>query len=106
MEAGNRDVPAPVSNASSTSSKPTRMPFGMHKGRSLDAIPPGYLQWVLRECRTITPALRQAIEEELRSRGCSHEQAQQHDQQQPGPTSKAMVNVEAIIRAAHRAMTL
>jgi hypothetical protein len=38
-----------------------RMPFGRHRGKTLEEIPPAYLQWVL-EVPDISDMLREAIE--------------------------------------------
>jgi hypothetical protein len=41
------------------------MPFGKYRGQPIDAIPPSYLRWVLREVRNLAPALRREIEQVL-----------------------------------------
>jgi hypothetical protein len=47
------------------------MPFGKHAGKRLDEVPPGYLVWVLENCRRIDPDLREAIEQMLEEGGSS-----------------------------------
>jgi uncharacterized protein (DUF3820 family) len=37
------------------------MPFGLHRGRQLEAIEPSYLRWALRECSNLSLGLREAI---------------------------------------------
>lgn len=39
----------------------TTMPFGKHKGIPVAEVPVGYLQWVVRECKNISPYLRRSI---------------------------------------------
>lgn len=39
-----------------------RMPFGKYRGEILADIPGDYLLWLLRNCRSIKPELRYAIE--------------------------------------------
>ena len=37
------------------------MPFGKHRGKTLDDIPLTYLKWVLESCERATPSLRAEI---------------------------------------------
>jgi hypothetical protein len=46
----------------------TVLPFGKHQGQPLPEIPPGYLQWLLRECK-LSSGLRSAVADELVRRG-------------------------------------
>jgi hypothetical protein len=42
-----------------------KMPFGKYKGKTLDQIPPDYLDWVLREAESASPFLKDAIRRHL-----------------------------------------
>lgn len=42
------------------------MPFGMHKGKTLDRVPTGYLRWVLENVPALYPETRRAIEDFVR----------------------------------------
>lgn len=42
-----------------------KMPFGKHKGRSLDDVPDDYLLWVIDTCKNASPTLLQAIRTRL-----------------------------------------
>jgi hypothetical protein len=44
----------------STQSQFPPMPFGKHKGTPVNLLPPGYLQWLSRECK-LSPDLREAV---------------------------------------------
>ena len=44
------------------------MPWGKYRGEALDAIPQGYLRWLLN-ADAAEPWLRQAVRQELRRRG-------------------------------------
>ena len=39
----------------------TRISFGKHRGKLLTEIPVGYLRWVLANCSSVSPALRDEI---------------------------------------------
>lgn len=45
------------------------MPFGKHAGKRLCEIPGNYLRWCVRKLRDLDPALRKAMNAELRRRG-------------------------------------
>jgi hypothetical protein len=42
-----------------------RMPFGRHRGQTLDQIPVSYLRWVLANCHDISLDLRRGIQSVL-----------------------------------------
>lgn len=44
------------------------MPFGRHRGQTIDEIPRSYLRWVLENCHSISPHLRAAIADQLGER--------------------------------------
>jgi hypothetical protein len=35
--------------------------FGKHKGKRLDEVPQSYLRWLLAECSSVSPAMRDEI---------------------------------------------
>jgi hypothetical protein len=41
------------------------MPFGKHRGRRIDEIPPNYLLWCLDNMNNLSPTLRRAMEDVL-----------------------------------------
>ncbi len=44
------------------------MPFGKHKGKRLDEVPPNYLLWALDNMDRLSPTLRSAMEDVLEVR--------------------------------------
>jgi Putative quorum-sensing-regulated virulence factor len=48
-------------------SRPTKMPFGMHKGKSLSDLPDAYLDW-LATLADLQPELKKAVKAELARR--------------------------------------
>src|SRR5262249_32596326 len=43
-----------------------RMPFNRHRGRRLDELPPGYLNWLVTQCTYISSDIRDVIVAEAR----------------------------------------
>jgi hypothetical protein len=42
------------------------MPFGKHRGKPLEQVPLSYLRWVLENCDSATPSLREEISRVIR----------------------------------------
>ena len=54
-----------------------KMSFGKYKGWPLDQVPKEYLFWALDNCKTLSPFLRQEIENTLRDEGTDMQPAAQ-----------------------------
>jgi hypothetical protein len=52
------------------------MPFGKHRGQHIGDVPTSYLAWMLRECDSLDPWQRDAIEAELGQRAGASRQRQ------------------------------
>jgi hypothetical protein len=84
------------------------MPFGKHKGKSLEDIPASYLCWVLRECESAERWLKEAIIDDLRGRGVSANCWAGGRGQEPSSATSAggLVSWEPVVAKWYREMTL
>jgi hypothetical protein len=63
-----------------------RFDFGKYSGQLVANVPSGYLQWVLRECDSAEPWLKNAIRDELHRRGVDAGDGRRSTAPPPCPT--------------------
>lgn len=49
--------------------KSASLPFGMHAGQPLDELDDGYLLWAYENMKSLSPALKRALRDEIARRG-------------------------------------
>jgi uncharacterized protein (DUF3820 family) len=59
----------PVTRSYSTTANALKMPFGKHRGESIEDLPSDYIEWALRELDSLRPAIKEEMEAQLTIRG-------------------------------------
>jgi hypothetical protein len=81
------------------------MTFGKYKGRRVQDIPSSYLEWVLRECQSLEPWLRRAIQAEVCGRG--RRAGEERNRASAGPAGSdggSVVPWEPVVREWYRTL--
>jgi hypothetical protein len=88
-----------------------RLNFGKHKGKLVGDVPTSYLFWAWTTCENLDYFTRQAIAQELRSRGCdtgygsARGESSRQANAQAGARSGAMIDLRAVLADWFRQMS-